>query len=245
MPEGPIIVILKEEVDALHLVGKKVLRVSGTNTIEDDRIIGQQVKAIKTYGKNFLICFEDFTLRVHLMMFGTYSLNHRKQTKLQLSLQFENAELNFYTTSLKIIDEDLDTVYNWKSDIMSDLWDPKAAFKKILKKPKALVTDILLDQDIFTGAGNIIKNEVLYRIKVHPLSRVGALPAEKLKEMIKEVRNYSFDFLKWKKAKVLAKNFKIYEKDPDDDQQKGLVKEPLGKGKRITYYYPEEQIKYE
>ncbi|MCD0489222.1 endonuclease [Pedobacter sp. MC2016-14] len=245
MPEGPIIVILKEEVDALHLVGKKVLRISGTNTIDDDRIIGQKVLAIKTYGKNFLICFEYFTLRVHLMMFGTYAINQRKETKLQLSLQFEDAELNFYTTSLKIIDEDLDDVYDWKSDIMAEAWDPKAALKKIQAKPKALAADVILDQNIFTGAGNIIKNEVLYRVKIHPLSRVGAIPVEKLKELIKEVRNYSFDFLKWKKAKVLTKNFKIYEHKPGDDKIKGWVKEPLGKGKRITYYNPETQIKYE
>ena len=36
--------------------------------------------------------------------------------------------------------------------------------------------DALLDQDVFAGAGNIIKNEVLHRIRVHPESPVGRLP---------------------------------------------------------------------
>ncbi|MER3465444.1 MAG: endonuclease, partial [Chitinophagaceae bacterium] len=39
-----------------------------------------------------------------------------------------------------------------------------------------MVNDALLDQEIFSGVGNIIKNEVLYRIEVHPLSTIGALP---------------------------------------------------------------------
>ncbi|MCH5685281.1 hypothetical protein LWM68_14115 [Niabella sp. W65] len=43
------------------------------------------------------------------------------------------------------------------------------------------------------------KNEVLYRIGVHPLSKVGDLPPRKLTELIDETRNYSFDFLNWKK----------------------------------------------
>lgn len=36
--------------------------------------------------------------------------------------------------------------------------------------------DALLNQDLFAGSGNIIKNEVLFRIGVHPWSTLGALP---------------------------------------------------------------------
>ena len=46
---------------------------------------------------------------------------------------------------------------------------------------ETLVCDALLDQNVFAGVGNIIKNEVLFRIRVHPLSTVGALPAAKLR----------------------------------------------------------------
>jgi len=52
-----------------------------------------------------------------------------------------------------------------------------------------------LDQNIFAGVGNIIKNEVLFRICVHPGSKVGKLPAKQLNALVKEARNYSFDFL--------------------------------------------------
>ncbi|RZM30428.1 MAG: endonuclease [Pedobacter sp.] len=242
MPEGPILLILKEEVDALHLIGKKVLRIDGVNKIDADRLIGQPLKDVKTYGKNFLLCFKDFTLRVHLMMFGTYLINEDKATKLQLSLQFDGATINFYTTSLKIIDEDLDDVYDWNTDIMSDRWDAKAALKKMQEKPKSVIADLLLDQDIFTGSGNIIKNEALFRAGIHPMSTVAAIPEKKLKELIKAVRDFSFDFLKWKKGKVLKKHLDVYEQKNKAHPQ--VTKEYLGKGKRGTYIWPEKQHLY-
>ena len=43
-------------------------------------------------------------------------------------------------------------------------------------QPDTLVCDALLDQDLFAGVGNIIKNEVLFRTRVHPESTIGDLP---------------------------------------------------------------------
>ena len=63
-----------------------------------------------------------------------------------------------------------------------------------LKSSVALV----LDQDT---------NEVLFRIRLHPLSTIGALPAPKLRQLVEQARQYSFDFLEWKKAFVLSKNW--------------------------------------
>ena len=42
--------------------------------------------------------------------------------------------------------------------------------------------------DVFAGVGNIIKNEVLFRIGVHPLSTPGALPAAKRNALVREAR---------------------------------------------------------
>lgn len=242
MPEGPSLLLLKEDIDALHLIGKKVLRIDGTNKIEADRLIGQQLKAVKTYGKNFLLCFKDFTLRVHLMMFGTYLINAEKSTKLQLSLQFEDAKINFYTTSLKIIEEDPDDLFDWSSDIMSDQWNAAAALKKLKAQPDAIIADLLLDQQIFTGSGNIIKNEALFRAGIHPLSKVASIPDKKLKELIKAVRDFSFDFLNWRRDKVLKRHLEVYEQKNKKHPQ--IIKEYLGKGKRGTYIWPEKQHLY-
>jgi endonuclease-8 len=119
---------------------------------------------------------------------------------------------------------------------MSDDWNPRKARTKLKAKPAMLVCDALLDQDIFAGVGNIIKNEVLFRIRVHPKSRIGKLPAAKLSALIKEARMYSFDFLEWKKAYVLRKHWLAHTKKTCPRCKLPLIKEYLGKTKRRSFF---------
>ena len=244
MPEGPSIAILREEMQKLHLEGKKVLSVSGNTSIDLERFPGETLKEFKSWGKHFLICFEDFTLRIHLMMFGTYRINERKETTPRISLVFEGAELNFYTCSLKIIEGSLDAAYEWSADVLSPHWDPKKAIKKLNLKPELLVCDALLNQEIFAGVGNIIKNEVLYRIRVHPLSTIGALPPPQLKELVAEARIYSFEFLEWKKEFTLKKHWLVYNKRTCIRCKLPFHKDHLGKTKRRTFYCNNCQKEY-
>lgn len=234
MPEGPSIVILKEAVQDFK--GQEVIEVSGNRKIDLQRIKGQKILDFKSYGKQFLIEFERFSLRIHFLLFGSYRINEKKETPPRISLQFLNGELNFYGCSVKFVEEPLDEVYDWKTDVMADSWDPKAALQKLKKQPNALVCDVLLDQEIFTGVGNIIKNEVLYRIKVHPENQVGQLPPKKLKVLIDEARIYSFDFLHWKKAFVLKKNWLAHTKKTCKRCDLPLKKSYMGKTNRRTFY---------
>lgn len=200
MPEGPSIVILRELVEELHLEGTFITHVVGDTTIDKARMLDQEVISFKSWGKHFLICFKGFSLRIHFLMFGSYMINERKDRPARLGLIFENDELNFYTCALKFIEGDINQTYDWSGDVMSDQWDPKLAIKKLKENGDSLVCDVLLDQNIFSGVGNIIKNEVLYRIGVHPLSTVAGLPPGKLKELVKEARLYSFDFFRMEKG---------------------------------------------
>lgn len=234
MPEGPSIVILKELVSSF--TGKKVEAVSGNSKTEKEKALNQKVIAFKSWGKHFLICFKDFTIKIHFMLFGSYRINEEKETPSRLSLKFKNGVLNFYACSVKIIEENLDTVYDWSEDVMADDWNPATAKKKLKSHPNMLACDALLDQHIFSGSGNIIKNEVLFRIRVHPLSEVGALPAKKLNELVKEARQYSFDFLEWKKAYVLKKHWLAHTKKTCPRCDIPLIKEYLGKTNRRTFY---------
>ena len=244
MPEGPSLVILKELLQPLHLEGKTVIAVSGNTTVEKERLVNQQLQEFKTWGKHFLICFKDFTLRVHFMLFGTYRINERKETTERLRLQFEGAEINFYTCSLLFIEGDVNSFYDWSADVMSDQWDEKAALQKLSLKPQALVCDVLLDQQIFAGVGNIIKNEVLYRIKIHPATLVAALPKPKLKELVKEARIYSFDFLHWKKEFTLKKHWLAHTKRTCLRCNLPMLKAHLGKTNRRTFFCNNCQILY-
>ncbi|OOQ59363.1 DNA-formamidopyrimidine glycosylase family protein [Mucilaginibacter pedocola] len=236
MPEGPIIVILKEE--ALQFKGQKVIKASCNNRAIDAKLlVNQTVTDLKSWGKHFLICFPHFTIRVHMMMFGSYRINSHTTKPARLHLGFEGGgELNFYASQLKLIEEPLNSMYDWKADVMSDKWDTKAVIKKMKELPELLACDALMDQHLFSGVGNIIKNEVLFRIRVHPESLVSALPPKKVKEMISEAINYSFEFLGQKKTGKLKKNWHAYDKKICPRDEVPFIKRDTGRSHRTSYY---------
>ncbi|MEO8961194.1 MAG: DNA-formamidopyrimidine glycosylase family protein [Ginsengibacter sp.] len=242
MPEGPSIIILKEEVQSF--IGKKIVQVEGRSKLDIQRLSGQKIIDFKSWGKHFLICFKPYTVRIHLMLFGNYRINEQKAAVPQLRLIFNKGEINFYACSVKFIEESLYEVYDWSSDVMSDSWDPRTVELRLRNKPDMLVCDALLDQQIFTGVGNIIKNEVLFRTHIHPESRVGNIPRKKIKELIKEARNYSFDFLNWKKEYVLKKHWLAHTKVICPRCHMPFTKKYCGKTKRRSFFCENCQIKY-
>jgi len=243
MPEGPSIVILREATAKFR--GKTVREVAGNSSLDLQRMKGRRVRALRSWGKHFLIEFAGFSLRVHMLMFGSYTIDTRKDRPVRMSLRFDNGELNFYSSSLRYIEGDLDDTYDWRGDVMNDAWDPKLARRKLKATPETLVTDALLDQDVFAGVGNIIKNEVLFRIGVHPSSPIGALPPRKLGQMIKEARQYSFDFLEWKKQFVLRKHWLIHTRRQCPQCGGPVTKAYLGKTNRRTFFCPHCQVLYD
>ena len=234
MPEGPSIVILKEQVQAFK--GKKVIEVEGNSKQDIQRLAGKKILDFKSWGKHFLICFKGFSLRIHFMLFGSYRINEGKETPARLSLHFQTGELNFYACSVQFVEGDVNDVYDWTGDVMNDDWDAANASVKLAAQPATLVCDALLDQHVFAGVGNIIKNEVLFRVRVHPESNVGAIPKRKLKELIAEARNYSFDFLEWKKQFVLKKHWLAHTKKICPRCKIPLIKKYAGKTKRRTFF---------
>lgn len=244
MPEGPSIVILKEAVASLHLEGQQIRAVTGNSKIDQQALSGQTVLSFRSWGKHFLICFKARTLRIHFLLFGTYRINERKPSPVRLSLQFANDELNFYACSIKLFDKPVDEIYDWSVDIMSEEWDARKALEKLKKHPHMLCCDALLDQDLFSGSGNIIKNEVLFRIRTHPLSTLGGLPKAKLAEMVREVRNYAFDFLRWKKEFTLKKHWLAHTKKTCPRCQIPLTKMHTGRTNRRSFFCTNCQVLY-
>jgi endonuclease-8 len=243
MPEGPSIVILKEEAEIFK--GQKILKVTGNSTIGIERFKNQKIIDFKSWGKHFLICFKDFTLKIHLMLFGSYRINEFREDRVpRISFEFKNGNLTFYNCSAKIIEEDLDLIYDWEVDTMSDEWNPEKALALLNKLKNTFACDVLLDQNIFAGSGNIIKNEVLYRIKVHPLAVLGTLSREKKREMVEETRNYCFDFYRWKKKYELRKHWLVYKQKECVRCKIPIKLKYLGKTKRRTFFCDNCQLLY-
>lgn len=91
------------------------------------------------------------------------------------------------------------SIYDKEADVKSEEWNTAKAIKKLKETPKVKICHVLLDQQIFSGVGNIIKNEVLWRVKLHPETTIENITPTKLKNLMKEVVDYSFQFLEYKK----------------------------------------------
>lgn len=242
MPEGPTIVILKGEVQ--DFTGQKVVSIAGNSKIDQARLVNQTVVAFKSWGKHFLICFEGFTLRIHFLLFGSYRVNERKEVPVRLNLTFPNGELNLYSCSIKFLEGDIDTLYDWSADVMSDDWDPVKAGQQLDAVPKKLICDTLLEQDIFAGVGNIIKNEVLYRVYVHPESLTGQIPPAKIEEIIQQARIYSFEFLAWKRQYVLKKQWLAHTKTMCLRCNLPIIRKKTGVKNRRSFFCENCQVLY-
>jgi endonuclease VIII len=201
--EGPSIVILVEE--ARKFIGQRVKECAGSSKVIDPKALcGQKLMDLKSWGKHFLLIFERQILKVHFLLFGSYRIDDpRPGLAPRLSLRFKSGEIFFYACSIRELTEPLSSLYDWKFDVMSPEWDETRVVKKLAKEGDALLCDVLLDQEIFAGVGNIIKNEVLFRLRLHPRVKLNALTKIELHLLAREARLYSLQFYVWKKQYLL------------------------------------------
>jgi len=238
MPQGPVIVLLKEALQPF--TGEIILQAEGKgDSIDFAALKGQPVIAFKSWGKHLLICLPDITIKIHLMLFGSWLINSRKELPPRLSLQFKKGEINFYACSVHKIEGSLNEIYDWSEDVMSKDWNSENAVKKLSHYPGMMICDALLNQHIFSGAGNIIRNEVLFRTHIHPASLVGKIPSDKLEELVKETVNYSRQFYIWRKKRILKDQWlQVYGKNIHNSDKKQIINQILGKTRRRCYYCP-------
>lgn len=244
MPEGPTIIILKERLQPF--IGHKITAAKGYAKGFDPLLLNHQIITdIKSWGKQLLICFHDFAIRIHMGLFGSYKINEHGKRNASLHMGFADGdEVNFYISQVKLIADPLDEVYDWSADVMNPAFDAKKARKKLLLKPQAMICDALLNQEIFAGSGNIVKNEVLFRTRIHPESKIAAIPTRKLNQLIKEVVVFCADFYRWRKEGVLSKHLEAYEQEICLRNHIPFHKDDLGKTKRHCYYCEVCQVLY-
>lgn len=244
MPEGPSIILLREK--AAPFIGRKIVEVEGdTGKFDVRSLLNCPVLDLKTFGKEFLICLPDFTVRVHLQLFGSYLINERKDSALKLGLTFgKGEELNFYACDIRLIKEPLDEVYDWTAEVMHENWDADHALKKMSAKPDRLIGDVLLDQSIFAGVGNKIKDEVLYEVRVHPESQVGEMGNKKLLDTIDCCVSKSFAYLDWEKSGRPEGFLQVHRQKECPVFHTPLTTKKIGKTKRQSYFCEECQKLY-
>jgi endonuclease-8 len=216
--EGPSLRLAAEQLQPF--AGKPIRRVSGNSKIGIERLRGKTVKEMFSWGKHLVFQFDAFALRVHFMLWGTFAAtvdgvsvtgDYRRSGPPRLVMGFPDGEITIWSASLKFLETDrARDAYDFTADVLSDDWDPGSALKKMRVHRNSQVADVLLDQGIFAGVGNIIKNEVLFRTRISPFAKVAALSPARRKRLVADARAFSFRFLELRRAFALRKNLEIY-----------------------------------
>jgi len=216
--EGPSIHLAAEQLRPF--IGRRVRTVTGNSRIGIERFRGKTVRDIFAWGKHLVFQFDGFALRVHFMLWGTFAAtvkgrsvtgDYRRSGAPRLALTFASGEITIWSASLKFIESArARDGYDFAVDVLSDAWQPRRALRQLRDHADEEIADVLLDQSIFAGVGNIIKNEVLFRTRTHPATRVRRLSSARRKAIVDDARTFSFRFLELRRKFALRKNLEIY-----------------------------------
>ncbi len=241
MPEGPSILHLKNKL--VPFINQKVIKAGGYGEMPAAWIQGKKLKNILTWGKHLLFVFPNGTVKVHLGLFGEITINERKKVNRSFFLEFSKGEINGYVVRAQKLDKDPAEIYDWRTDILSDQFDPSFVKSLLKTMPDKMIDDVLMDQDVFTGVGNKIRNEALYLAGIHPLSLTGKIPPQKITRLIKEVEKYAKLFFKELETKGTNKTFSVYQQKFAADGSEVTMK-VLPKSKRKIFFSEHAQKLY-
>jgi endonuclease-8 len=192
MPEGDSIRRVAKQCAALP--GKTLLRAT-TQGLERN-ITGQRVTKVEPYGKHLMIDLaNDAQIRIHLGMNGRFRrydrtmgdrmLSRISPGKAMLALTVDDAVYLWIQAKVVEITDRRSpmrglAVASLGADILADDFDPDAAAAVAAEHPRRTIADVLLDQRIVAGIGNIWKCESCFAGGVDPRTLVADISRETL-----------------------------------------------------------------
>jgi endonuclease-8 len=241
MPEGPSILHLRNQL--LPFKGKIVKKAGGYGPMATRWINGKKLSDIKTWGKHLLFIFSNGTVRVHLGLFGDVMVNERKKVNRSFYLEFAKGEINGYVVKAQKLTASPAELYDWRTDVLSNDFDPSYVKSLLKDRGSKAIDDVLMDQKIFTGVGNILRNEILYRAGIHPLSITGKIPAAIITRLIKEAAKYAHLFYRELETNK-SHTFGVYRQEyASDGSAVTMILSP--KSKRKIFFSEHKQKLYQ
>lgn len=204
MPEGDTIF---RAARTLHrvLAGKIVTRFESvlpalTRVAEDHPIVGRTIESVAARGKHLLIAFSGgLTLRTHMRMNGSWHIypagapSQRPARDMRVLVATADAVAVGFNVPVAefLTDRELARHRSLRSlgpDLLDAAFDPIEVMRRIRAHPATAVSDVLLDQRVVAGIGNVLKSEILFGAGVDPFSRVDRLSDDDLRRIIDVAR---------------------------------------------------------
>ena len=189
MPEGDTIFRIARTLDQA-LAGKVVTRFeTALPKLERGLIQGRTVQRVRSVGKNLIIEFSgDVSLRTHLRMNGSWHLYRagERWRKQRDDMRIVIATDDFEAVGFNIPVAELDSEATVGPDLLGETLDVAEAARRIREKPSEEIGNVLLNQQVIAGIGNIYKSEVLYVCGINPFTRVDAI--DDVERIVKKAR---------------------------------------------------------
>jgi endonuclease VIII len=153
----------------------------------DTPLAGRTIEAVFSNGKWLTIRFSgDLHLLTHMLMNGSWHLYRHgeawKQSFRDMRVLLETADCVAVAFNVSIAEfhtaRSLARRPVFKDqgpDLLGEAFDPEVVALRISQRSDEEVGDVLLDQRVMAGLGNVYKSEVCFVSRVNPFTRVGDL----------------------------------------------------------------------
>ena len=188
-----------------YLVGRTVTaaRTAGPGPVPQvARIVGQEITAVESLGKNLLIRFDNgLEIRTHLRMNGSWHRYRpgerwrRPPGRARLVIEVPGAvAVCFDAPVVELLEQRTEVLHpslgRLGPDMLSPDFDADEAIRRLRDPSRAgmSIAEALLDQRALAGIGNIWKNETLWTERVSPFIAVGAVDGATLTRLVGTAR---------------------------------------------------------
>jgi len=191
MPEGDTIFRAAKTLHtymAGHLVTRFESVFPALNRVADDRpIVGRTIQTVSARGKHLLMTFSgDLVLRTHMRMNGSWHIYpagarwHRPARDMRVLVCTADAcGVGFNIPVAELLTaRQLDrhqVLQSLGPDLLGEPFDRDEALRRMRDQSGVPIAEVLLDQRVMAGIGNVFKSEVLFLAGVHPFAPVDSL----------------------------------------------------------------------
>ena len=197
MPEGDAIFRTARTLTRA-LAGKRVERFECafaplSVAAENAQLVGRDVLEVTTRGKHVLMQFSgELCLRTHMRMSGSWHIYRvgerwqRPREEMRILLQageFVAVAFVVHEAELLTLRELEQVLGRLGPDVLGAEFDSAKAAERMLAAGARPMCDVLLDQRVLSGIGNVYKSELLFLARVHPLRTASSLDAATAKAL--------------------------------------------------------------
>lgn len=183
MPEGDTIWRTAEKLSALQ--GQRVVRARPDSLT---RFAGRTISEVKPFGKHLMIRFDNgLAIHSHMRMQGAWHLYRPSQPWRRPSWQAkailetdEWVAVCFSAPVIEVVRDEQTKLAHLGPDILRDDWSASDVVQRARARGPVAVGELLLDQRVTAGIGNVYRCEALWQCRVNPWTSSADLDDEKL-----------------------------------------------------------------